>query len=1061
MAEQVGENGSAPDAQPCVAPGCCSPAPVSQLGRREFIRLVGFSSAAVMSAGWPVMAGPFDTADFDKLVPADKKLHPDWVKSLFERGTRTVYRGADLKYIGMPIGGIGAGQLYLGGDGKLWRWDIFNQHLGTGDGNYANPVTPSAPLDQGFALQITSGGQTQTYTLDHTGFADVSFNGEYPIATVEYHDAGVPVTVTLEAFSPFIPLATDDSSLPATILRYTVKNVSTAPLEATLVGWLQNAVLLNNSLTPGTRRNDIVHAAGMSFLQCSVVKPLAPPAAAQPDIVFEDWNKDSYEGWTVEGTAFGKRPLRRSEIPDYQGNVGGEGDRLVNSHASAPGNDVGQKDAQQGKLTSHHFTIERNFINFYIGGGSHIGTTAMNLVVGGKAVLSATGADNNMMALKSFDARPYKGQDAYLEIVDAESGAWGNIGVGRLTFSDHPPVAGNLEDLPDFGTMGLALLGAPAEHALASAEVGGFQGIAGVKSSAVMGETLRGALGRKLHLAAGQSATVDFVIAWHFPNLQIDGLGKVGRHYATRFASAQAVAQYVTTNFQRLATQTRLWHDTWYDSTLPHWFLDRTFLNASILATSTCFRFANGRFYAWEGVGCCPGTCTHVWHYAHAMSRLFPDLERDTRERVDLGIGFNPDNGVMGFRAEFDRSLAVDGQSGTLLRAYREHQMSADATFLKRNWPHIKQAYTPLLQLDGNDDGVLEGAQMNTLDTAWFGKVSWLSSLYVAALRAGEQMAHEMGDSAFAERCGAVAARGTKNITEQLFNGEYFLSKPVPEHLDAINSGSGCEIDQVFGQSWAFQTHLGRVLPERETRAALQALWKYNFTPDAGLYRAVHKPGRWYAMPGEAGLLMCTFPRHDWDYDKAKGKGADWAAGYFNECMNGFEYQAAGHMIWEGMTLEGMAVVRAIHDRYSAARRNPWNEVECGDHYARSMASYGNFIAACGYEYHGPQGYLAFAPRLTPENFKAAFTVAEGWGSFTQQSQANGMRATVALHAGQLRLKTLALTLLGNGHAKAARVTLNKRPVKVSLTMEGQRAIVIFAPEMVLKAGQRLEIRTS
>ena len=33
---------------------------------------------------------------------------------------------------------------------------------------------------------------------------------------------------------------------------------------------------------------------------------------------------------------------------------------------------------------------------------------------------------------------------------------------------------------------------------------------------------------------------------------------------------------------------------------------------------------------------------------------------------------------------------------------------------------------------------------------------------------------------------------------------------------------------------------------------------------------------------------------------------------YFNECMNGFEYQVAGHMIWEGMVLEGLAIARPI-----------------------------------------------------------------------------------------------------------------------------------------------------
>jgi non-lysosomal glucosylceramidase len=187
----------------------------------------------------------------------------------------------------------------------------------------------------------------------------------------------------------------------------------------------------------------------------------------------------------------------------------------------------------------------------------------------------------------------------------------------------------------------------------------------------------------------------------------------------------------------------------------------------------------------------------------------------------------------------------------------------------------------------------------------------------------------------------AFSEPGRRNFVAQLFDGEYFINKVDPKHLDAINSGTGCEIDQVFGQSWAFQVGLPRVLPQKETVSALKSIWRYNFSPDLGPYRAVNKPGRWYAMAGEAGLLICTFPRRDWDYQKAAGKGPGAFAGYFNECMNGFEHQAAGHMIQEGLLLEGLAVTRALHDRYHASRRNPWNEVECGDHYARSMASYG------------------------------------------------------------------------------------------------------------------------
>ena len=47
------------------------------------------------------------------------------------------------------------------------------------------------------------------------------------------------------------------------------------------------------------------------------------------------------------------------------------------------------------------------------------------------------------------------------------------------------------------------------------------------------------------------------------------------------------------------------------------------------------------------------------------MGRVFPALERDTRERVDLGIAFH-DDGHIGFRGEYDTQLAVDGQAGRI-----------------------------------------------------------------------------------------------------------------------------------------------------------------------------------------------------------------------------------------------------------------------------------------------------------------------------------------------------------------------------------------------------------
>ena len=281
---------------------------------------------------------------------------------------------------------------------------------------------------------------------------------------------------------------------------------------------------------------------------------------------------------------------------------------------------------------------------------------------------------------------------------------------------------------------------------------------------------------------------------------------------------------------------------------------------------------------------------------------------------------------------------------------------------------------------------------LTTLDEPWHGQTPWLSSLYIAALKAGEQLATEMGDADFARDCRRRAAKGRAAMDAKLFNGEWFVQIPDPANPHKLGAYETCHIDQVLGQGWAWQVGLGRVLNEATTRSALRSIWKYNFARNLDAYDQQADPkGRPYHADGEGGLVMTA---------NALGRQVPFGiyspfACYLSETMNGFEYQAAAHMIAEGMVKEGLAVIRTVDERYDGNKRNPFNEVECGDHYARSMASYGALIAISGFEYHGPKGHIGFAPRLTPENFKAPFTAAEGWGSYEQQiPEVRGRRKT-------------------------------------------------------------------
>jgi len=229
----------------------------TKINRRDFMALsaAGAAGAVLNSTKLPVIAGPFEENEYLKTIPIDKKLNPQWVASLTIRGEPAAVTDPHaLQHIGMPIGGLFTGTLYLGGDGKLWLWDIFNrvvegilprqvqykgQSVGTRNGaNYISPAPPKSPLEQGFAVRIDG----KVRPLDHTGFTNISFEGRYPIGRVTYRDKSCPVRVELEAYSPFIPLNTDDSSLPATIMSYTLKNESGKTVTVEISGWLENAI---------------------------------------------------------------------------------------------------------------------------------------------------------------------------------------------------------------------------------------------------------------------------------------------------------------------------------------------------------------------------------------------------------------------------------------------------------------------------------------------------------------------------------------------------------------------------------------------------------------------------------------------------------------------------------------------------------------------------------------------------------------------------------------------------------------------------------------------------
>ncbi|MYD10714.1 MAG: hypothetical protein F4X02_11815 [Chloroflexi bacterium] len=513
-----------------------------------------------------------------------------------------------------------------------------------------------------------------------------------------------------------------------------------------------------------------------------------------------------------------------------------------------------------------------------------------------------------------------------------------------------------------------------------------------------------GSLGLLDSLAPGESREFRFVLNWHFPNrpatwdlrllsqLSVDeaDVGSTRNHYATRFDDAWAVAAYVMGNLPRLEGETRRFHDALFSSTLPAAVLDAVSANIVPVRSTTCFWLEDGRFYGWEGcfddAGCCAGSCTHVWSYAYTIAYLFPSLEREMR-RIEFNVETG-DDGFMKFRSfgTFHDDFiwggridaAVDGQMGSILRAYREWLLSRDLDFLREIWPGIKRAIAFAgVYWDHDKDQVLDGVQHNTYDIEFHGPNPLCGIYYLAALRAVEEMATLMGEADLSRRCAEALALGSANLDAMLWNGGYYRQQLDDVNAHKYQHGIGCLSDQLLGQLHATILGLGSVVSADNARAAVKAIFDHNFKTD---FSEHDNPQRVYALNDEAGLLLCTWP---------EGGRPDLPFPYADEVWTGIEYQVAAHLIYEGWVDEGLRIVEAVRERHDGVRRNPWNEVECGNHYARSMSSWALLLALSGAQVDPSDGGVSFSPAAAllakDEPFAALWTDGRSWGMYRSE----------------------------------------------------------------------------
>uniref|UniRef100_A0A2B4S1T6 Lon protease homolog n=1 Tax=Stylophora pistillata TaxID=50429 RepID=A0A2B4S1T6_STYPI len=469
----------------------------------------------------------------------------------------------------------------------------------------------------------------------------------------------------------------------------------------------------------------------------------------------------------------------------------------------------------------------------------------------------------------------------------------------------------------------------------------------------------------KEKIEPSESKTVTFMLTWHFPNRRAWDHGNgtytggsgddiVGNYYTTQYKDAWEVAQKTAEDLKTLETETVSFVNSLVKSDLPAVLKEAGLFNLSTLRSQTVFRTADGYPFGFEGTGSIHGTkigaakssgwgfgtCTHVWNYESTTPFVFGNLAMKFRA-VEFLHSVNENGGQshrvglpLEKRGRFFKNWAADGQMGTLIKIYRDWQLSGDDDQLKKMYPNIKKsmafAWTGIW--DQNKDGVMEGSQHNTMDINYKGPNPQMAVWYLGALKASEKMANYLGDKTFAKECKTLFDKGSKWVDEQLFNGDYY-EHLIPEgHEKIAQLGKGCLVDQLVGQYLSHTADLGYVLSKKNIQKTLKSIMKYNLVSN---FNEHFNTFRSFGVGDEKGLIMASYP---------KGDLLDFPFPYYTEIMTGFEYSTGAHMLYEGQTENGLSVFKNIRNRYDGYKRNPFNEGEYGHHYARAMAAWAGIL---------------------------------------------------------------------------------------------------------------------
>lgn len=599
------------------------------------------------------------------------------------------------------------------------------------------------------------------------------------------------------------------------------------------------------------------------------------------------------------------------------------------------------------------------------------------------------------------------------------------------------------------------------------------------------GETTNAAVAVPFVIEPNGTRTISFQIAWRFPNRYVNyvqwptfGVPDtksqlwIGNHYASRFPSVDAVSDYLWNEHDRLRTSTQAFSDVFSSSSLPPVLRDTVTSQMSVMRTPTCFWAEDGNFYGFEGCngystlhhapwfgGSCPLNCTHVWNYEMSLAHLYPSLDRTMRDtewfEQQHPTGYLPHRVPMPRFVPpiWDRIVgapdtpALDGLLGAILKTWREFRSTGDIEWLESCWPHVKSALDYIVaNHDPARNGTIQGEQPNTYDISIYGLNTFIGTLYISALHAASRMAERLGHSRQANALGKRAKSGSAILEERLWNGEWYIQEVDLEQHAEQNWATGLHSDHLLGQWWADTLQLPTTLNPEHLQTAIRSIFKYNFRESLA---GVPEPERWFGVQSDAGLLNCTWPHEGRPSVPTR---------YSDEVWTGIEYEVAGLLLASGGHDDALRLLAAVRNRYDGRRMNPWNDIECGDHYVRAMSSWSLLLAATNFGWDAHLGEITLGNRLGSDELVVPFFAAPAWGQFEYRTENGQSEVSLTPAQGELRIQSVVLPNIAN--ARSVEVFLGGNQVDSELRTTDQGICVTLTDAVTISMNNSLRIVT-